>query len=192
MSKQPTRGHISVKGAVYWAFREACQESNLSMGAVLDDLIMAELDQISFGRADLSMDHGTMQKVYENVMDRELAKLKEVPTLGVTTPEQILAEFHHTFSVPNPPKSFCCIEENMGKGTEADLETFPTKDEAFAAVDPYHVEVTRKPPPALFSEEGLRRAAIAPQVKTPRSARGTGPVSADDVPSCIDPTFGKK
>jgi hypothetical protein len=164
------------------------------MGAVLDDLIMAELDQISFGRADLSMDHGTMQKVYENVMDRELAKLKEVPTLGVTTPEQILAEFHHTFSVPNPPKSFCSIDGNMGICPEEERHKFPTKDEAF---DPYHVEVSRKPPAewGLFSKQGLAEAeqeAKTAEPVTERKASGTKPPSFHEIASCIDPTFGKK
>jgi hypothetical protein len=193
MTKQPTRGHISIKGPTYWAFREACKDANVTMGRLLDKLIMAELDQISF------------------TVD------EPKPTLGVTTPEQLLAVFHHTFSIPAPLTSYCCIgEEGTGTGDESDLEKYPTEDEAFARVDPYHVEVTRKEPPemidlrierletenydyrvpqetGLFSEEGIKQALAEPKAASaPRKAEGTKPPAFHEIKSCIDPTWSKK
>jgi hypothetical protein len=213
MRKQPSRGHISVKGPTYSEFRRVCQSRNVGMGPTMDALIVAELDR-------LDLDQVTPPG----------------HVLGVSV-EQFLAVFHHEFSVPNPPDSFCVIGEG-GKahgmqGTAADVETSPTKEEAFSDLDmpeirsevwddggdfrvylvdkeqvdeTYHVKVEPEvypkavvesivgelSKPGLFSPEALEAAVPSPQ-REHRAARGTKPVlNADDLPSCIDTTFGKR
>lgn len=42
MRKKSERGHISVKGTTYWAFKEACEHRR--MGPVLEELIVEFLD----------------------------------------------------------------------------------------------------------------------------------------------------
>lgn len=176
MRKQPSRGHISVKGEVYKAFRAECHTRNLSMGRVMDDLIRAHLD--------------LLEDFY-------------VPVREPASPEQILATFHHRFGMPGPVASILPNEiEPTPQGKPGSIFVLDP--------DPYHVEVTRKEKVyadavaesiiaetqagGLFSPEGIKEAEEnpAPVVK-PRAAKGTKPVpNADDLPSCIDTTFGKK
>lgn len=172
MTTQPTRGHISVKGPTYAAFRDACEPLNIRMGRILDELIVDLLEdpkalaaetqyfaevmddklrrrkkKVKWGRAPQNMDHGTMNRLYGKIMDRELAKLDK--------------------PVPKPAE----VREAVLKMTR-----------------PYHTG-------GLFSEQGLADAEVevkAAKTKPKREARGSEPPAFHDIPSCIDPTFGKK
>lgn len=214
MSKQPTRGHISVKGEVYVAFREACHSSNLSMGKVLDGLINSALDcdEDFFVPIREPAHEGfeiTMVDLPPGFAVDDIGEKRPIdkPTVA---PEQVLAEFFHAFNKspaqeaepdllidkPEFPKAdierFDRLTKNPYADDSTELESFTAKVTYAEAVAESVVKETQAP--GLFSEEGLRQAEAEPNVApAPRSARGSSPpVNADDIPSFIDPTFGRK
>ena len=192
MTKQPTRGHISVKGPTYLAFREACEPANRTMGRVLDELIVATLDDDQVETAHWAKWRADrLEAIKTKTWDRAQAKKKADECryrereyepgnpLGVV-PEQVIASFYHTFGKPT--------------------------------ADPYHVEVTPKrtfnppnkggifptqplKPAGLFSEQGIADAELeakTAKAEPKRKAKGTEPPPFHEIKSCIDPTFGKK
>ena len=163
MSKKTGQGHISVKGPVYWEFRRVCQSRNLAMSPTQDALIRDELDRL------------------------DLDQVTPPGSIPGVIPEQLIALFQHTFGEPKEePKELC---ELMADRWESENQDHRVPVYAEAVAESITGELSK---PGLFSAEGLKAAVPSPR-REQRTARGTEPtINADDLPSCIDTTFGKK
>lgn len=141
MTKQPTRGHISVKGTTYLAFRDACEPSNRTMGRVLDGLILAALDDDQVETAYWTKWRADrLEAIKTKTWERAQAKKKAdhcyhpAPVKQTMRPEEILAGFHHMFGMPGPVASILPNEiEPQPQGKPGSV---------FSLDDPSHVEVT--------------------------------------------------
>jgi len=153
MSKQPTRGHISVKGPTYWSFKAACEEANVTMGCRLGELIVALLDDPKAAQFEVQFIRNEKMAKLEAKRERHRAKNISpssakpfVPADQPVSAKEISASMEHTFNIPDLPTSFCSIgingEPAGTRGTAADLGQYPTPEEAFAMAS----REPRKPP----------------------------------------------
>jgi hypothetical protein len=180
MSKKTGQGHISVKGPIYWAFREACHGANLAMGSVLDKLIVSALD----------LDEDFWVPVRK---PKDYPKPKEPPRELIDIKTEIW-EDTADYRVPDPYH----VEVSRKKPAFTPVELAALQapvEEQLALKHQLIEEGTIDSPAGLFSAQGIADAEIeakAHKVQPKRAAKGTEPPAFHEIKSCIDPTFGKK